>query len=128
MARPGDFLNKFRYTALAVLIALTIGYGWYLYRFYVPAQPPGPPPSIAVAVMVDGSVRIDGTLYTTPEKLRIKVEQIQNEHPDAGFSIHAPPGETFQSIAKAVALLQNSGAKTIWVLNEPRPPGDSKRN
>ncbi len=122
MASPGEILNKFRYTALAVLIVLTVGYGYYLYRLYVPEQPPGPPPSIPVAVMVDGTVRIDGTLYTSPATLKIKVAEIQKEHPDAGFSIRAPRGERLEPIAKAVSLLQKSGAKTVWVLNEPQNP------
>jgi biopolymer transport protein ExbD len=120
MARPGDFLNRFRYAVLAVLTVLTIGYGYYLYRTYVPAAPPSPPPSIAVAVMVDGSIRIDGALYTSPDKLKIKVAQIQKEHPDAGFTIQAAYGAHFEPIGKAVSLLQKSGAKTIWVVNEPK--------
>ncbi len=119
MTRPGDFLNRFRYAVLAVLTVLTIGYGYYLYRTYVPAAPPSPPPSIPVAVMVDGSIRINGTLYTAPEKLQVKVAEIQRDHPNAGFTIHAPRGQTFEPIAKAVVLLQKSGAKTIWVVNEP---------
>jgi biopolymer transport protein ExbD len=118
MASPGEILNKFRYTALAVLIVLTVGYGYYLYRVYVPAQPT----SIPVAVMVDGTIRIDGTLYTSPEKLKIKVAEVQKEHPDAAFSIHALRGETVEPIAKAVMLLKKSGAKTVWVENEPQKP------
>lgn len=120
MARPGDFLNRFRYAVLAGLIVLTIGYGYYLYRTYVPSAPASPPPSIPVAVMVDGSIRIDGALYTSPQKLKTKVEQIQKDHPGAGFTIQAAYGARFEPIGKAVSLLQKSGAKTIWVVNEPK--------
>ena len=119
MARPGDFLNKFRYAILVALTVLTIGYGYYLYRIYVPAEPPSPP-SIAVAVMVDGSINIDGTRYTSPEKLKAKVDEIQKAHPNAGFTIQAAYGTHFEPIGKAVSLLQKSGAKTIWVVNEQK--------
>lgn len=120
MARPGEFLNRFRYAVLAVLTVLTIGYGYYLYRTYVPAAAPSPPPSIPVAVMVDGSIRIDGALYTGPEKLKDKVDQIQKDHPGAGFTIQAAYGAHFEPIGRAVKLLQASGAKTIWVVNEAK--------
>ncbi len=120
MARPGNFLDKYRYAALAVLLVLTVGYGWYLYRLYVPAEPPGPPPAIPVAVMADGAIRIDGTLYASSDKLEAKVAEIQKHHPRAGFQIRAPRGNEMEPIAKAVVLLQKSGAKTIWVVNEPQ--------
>jgi biopolymer transport protein ExbD len=73
-----------------------------------------------VAVMVDGSIRIDGALYTSPQKLKAKVDQIQKDHPGAGFTIQAAYGAHFEPIGKAVSLLQKSGAKTIWVVNAPK--------
>ncbi len=114
------FINRFRYTILAVLIVVTIGYAYYLFRLYGPAPAPSAPPSVIVAVMTDGSVRIDGALYDTPQKLTPKIEQLQKEHPDVGFTIRAPYGSDFAPTAKAVVLLKNSGAKTIWVINEPK--------
>lgn len=117
-----SFVTKFRYTILAVLVVATIGYGYYLYRFYMPAAAPAPPPSVAVAVMVDGTIRIDGTLYDTPEKLRPKVAQLQKDHPDIGFTIHAAYGAHLDPTVKAVALLRQSGAKTVWVVNEQKQP------
>ena len=132
MARPNDFINRFRYTILAVLTVVTIGYGYYLYRQYVPAAPPPPPPAIAVTVAADGSVTIDGAHYGDAASLKPKLAQIEKDHPGAGYSITAPRGEDFNGIAKAVILLQNAGAKTIWVINEPAksnaaPPASDKK-
>ena len=121
MARPNDFINRFRYAILAVLIVATIGYGYYLYRIYVPAQPPAPPPSVAVAVLADGSVEIEGVTYSSPTTLKPKLAEIEKARPGAGYSINALRGENFNGIAKAVVLLQASGAKTIWVINEQKP-------
>lgn len=117
MANPRVFAGQLKYAVLALLIVVTVGYGYYLFKIY------GPEPekySVPVAVMVDGTVRIDGALFETPDKLKLKVAQIQREHPDAGFSIRAPKGDTMIAVAKAVVLLQKSGAKTVWVLNEPQ--------
>jgi hypothetical protein len=75
--------------------------------------------------MVDGTVRIDGALFDSPKRLTKKVAQIQREHPDAGFSIQAPRGETMEAVAKAVLLLQRSGANTVWVINEPHKAPDN---
>lgn len=124
MARPNEFINRFRYAILAVLIILTIGYGYYLYRIYLPAPPPAPPPSVAVAVLADGSVEIEGVTYSSPAALKPKIAEIEKAHPGAGYSINAPRGENFTGIAKAVVLLQASGAKTIWVINEPLKKGE----
>jgi biopolymer transport protein ExbD len=125
MARPNDFINRFRYAILAILIVATIGYGWYLYRMYVPAQPPAPPPSIAVAVLADGSVVIDGVTYANVSTLKPKLAAIEKDHPGAGYSINAPRGQNFEGIAKAVVLMQQSGAKTIWVINEPEKKSEN---
>ena len=117
MTNPRLFAGQLKYAVLALLIVVTAGYGYYLFKIY------GPEPekySVPVAVMVDGTVRIDGALYESSEKLKPKVAQIQREHPDAGFSIRAPRGETMIAVAKAVVLLQKSGAKTVWVLNDPK--------
>jgi biopolymer transport protein ExbD len=119
MARPNTFINRFRYTILAVLIIATIGYGWYLYRMYVPPPPPPPPPSIPVAVLADGSVVIDGVTYSHVDTLKPKLAAVEAAHPGTGYSINAPRGQDFNGIAKAVVLLQQSGAKTVWVINEP---------
>jgi biopolymer transport protein ExbD len=124
MARPNEFINRFRYAILAVLIIATIGYGYYLYRIYLPAQPPAPPPSVAVTVLADGSVQIEGLTYATPAALKPKIAEIEKSRPGAGYSINAPRGENFTGIAKAVVLLQSSGAKTIWVINEPQKKSD----
>jgi|GEM_PF-1245078 len=118
MADPRQLVNRYRYAVLAILIVVTAAYGYYLFRTYWPGAQPEKY-SVPVAVMVDGTVRIDGALYTSPEKLKLKVMQIQSEHPDAGFSIQAPRGDTLEAVAKAVMLLQKSGAKTVWVINEP---------
>ncbi len=126
MARPNTFINRFRYSILAVLIVVTIGYGYYLYRLYVPAAPPAPPPSIPVAVLVDGSVQIDGVTYLNLATLKPKVAAIEVAHPGAGYSITAPRGQDFNGVAKAVVLLQQAGAKTVWVLNEPKNADDKK--
>ncbi|GAA0570973.1 hypothetical protein [Rhizomicrobium electricum] len=120
MARPNTFINRFRYTILAVLVVLTIGYGYYLYRLYVPSAPPAPPPSIPVAVLADGSVKIDGVTYANVATLKPKIAEIEKAHPGAGYSINAPRGQDFKGIAMAVVLLQQSGAKTVWVINEPQ--------
>jgi biopolymer transport protein ExbD len=125
MARPNTFINRFRYAILAVLIVLTIGYGYYLYRLYVPSAPPAPPPSIPVAVLADGSVKIDGVTYANVATLKPKIAEIEKAHPGAGYSINAPRGQDFKGIAMAVVLLQQSGAKTVWVINEPQKKSDT---
>ncbi len=127
MPNPRLFADRLRYLVLALLILVTAGYGYYLFKTYWPV-PDAEKYSVPVAVMVDGTVRIDGTLFVGPEKLKLKVAQIQHEHPDAGFSIQAPRGETMEAVAKAVVLLRNSGARTVWVINEPpgAPEGDGK--
>ena len=117
MAHP--LVTRYRYVVLAILIIVTLAYGYYLYRTYFPGAAPEPY-SVPVAVMVDGTVRIDGALYTSPEKLKQKVAEIEKAHPGAGFSIQAPKGDTMEPVAKAVVLLQKSGAKTVWVINEPQ--------
>lgn len=122
MNKSRDFVNRFRYTILAVLIVVTIGYGYYLFRLYAPAPAPGPAPTVNVAVMVDGTIRIDGTLYATPDKLAPKVAALQKEHPDIGFNIQAAYGSNFEPTAKAVVLLKKSGARAIWVINEQKKP------
>lgn len=122
MLNPRLFAGHLKYAVLAVLILVTVGYGYYLFKIYGPV-PEAEKFSVPVAVMVDGTVRIDGALFETPEKLKLKVAQIQHEHPDAGFSIRAPRGETMEAVAKAVVLLRNSGATTVWVINEPQKDG-----
>ncbi len=134
MRNSREFINRFRYAILAVLVIVTVAYGYYLYRFYFPAEPPAAP-TVNVAVMADGSIRIDGALYDTPGKLKAKVSQLQNEHADISFTINAPYGAQMEPISKAVVLLRLSGAKTVWVVNEkpnatgklnpPRDPSDS---
>jgi len=125
MPNPQLFAGRLKYAVLGLLILITAGYGYYLFRTYGPVAE-AEKYSVPVAVMVDGTIRIDGALYESPDRLKSKVAQIQSEHPDAGFSIRAPRGETMEAVAKAVVLLRNSGAKTIWVINEPVPAGDSK--
>jgi hypothetical protein len=115
-----EFVNRFRYAILAVLVVTTLAYGYYLYRLYVPAAPPSPAPTVNVAVMVDGSIRLDGVLYSTADKLKPKVALLEKDHPGVSFSIHAPYGADFVPVGKAVVLLQHSGAKTIWVINLPK--------
>jgi biopolymer transport protein ExbD len=122
MPQPVNLIHRFRVIILTVLVAVTIGYGYYLYRMYVPAAPPPPPPSIPVAVMADGSVRVDGVSYAAPDQLKPKIAELQRDHPGAGFAITAAQGQDFNAIAKAVVLMQNSGAKTVWVINEPKKP------
>jgi biopolymer transport protein ExbD len=122
MLDPRLFAGRLKYVVLAILIVVTLGYGYYLFRIYGPV-PEAEKYSVPVAVMVDGTVRIDGALFESPEKLKLKVAQIQSEHPDAGFSIRAPRGETMEAVAKAVVLLQKSGAKTVWVINDPPKDG-----
>jgi biopolymer transport protein ExbD len=119
MLDPRLFAGRLKYAVLALLILVTVGYGYYLFRTYWPMRE-AEKYTVPVAVMVDGTVRIDGALFESPEKLKLKVAQIQSEHPDAGFSIQAPRGETLEPVAKAVVLLQKSGAKTVWVINEPQ--------
>ncbi len=127
MPDPRLFAGRLKYAVLALLILITAGYGYYLFKTYWPVAE-AEKYTVPVAVMVDGTVRIDGALFESPEKLKRKVAQIQSEHPDAGFSIRAPRGETMVAVAKAVVLLRNSGAKTIWVINEPQgaSEGDAK--
>lgn len=120
MNNTRDFVNRFRYAILAVLVVLTIGYGYYLYRLYMPAEQPAQAPTVNVAVMVDGSVRIDGAQYDTPEKLKPKVAELQKEHPDISFTINAGYGAQMEPISKAVVLLRLSGAKTVWVVNDTK--------
>lgn len=120
MAHP--LINRFRYIILAVLIVATAAYGYYLWRIYVPAAP-AEKYSVAVAVLETGSVRIDGTVYAAPDALKSKISEIERAHPGAGFSIIAPPGKNLEPVAKAVVLLQNSGAKTIWVINDAEKKG-----
>jgi len=118
MAQPANFINRFRIAILTVLVIVTVGYGWYLFRLYVPAAPPQPY-SVVVQVLADGSVRIDGSVYADEKALAPAIAAIQRQHPDAGFSITAPRGDDFNGIAKAVVLMQKSGARTVWVINEP---------
>jgi biopolymer transport protein ExbD len=127
MAKQAQFVSRFKYTILAVLTVVTLAYGYYLYRVYWPAEPAASPPPIPVAVMVDGTVRVDGATYASPAALKRKVTEMQQSHPGAAFSISAPHGGNFEPIAKAVALLQQSGAKTIEVVNEPPPTPDKTR-
>ena len=115
-----EFVNRFRYAILTVLVVTTLAYGYYLFRLYVPAAPPAPAPTINVSVMMDGSVRLDGTVYATEDKLKPKVAELQSEHPGVSFSIQAAYGADFAPIGKAVILLQHSGAKTVWVINQPK--------
>lgn len=116
-----ELVNKFRYTVFAVLVVLTVGYGYYLYTLYFPAEPTQPA-SIAVTAVAGGGVRIDGETFTSAESLKTKVTSLQQEHPGAGFEIKAPAGQDFNDVAKAVVLLRDSGANTIWVLNETKGP------
>lgn len=118
MPQPANFVNRFRYAVLAVLTVVTLAYGYYLYRIYWPTEPAAPPPPIPVAVLSDGTVRIDGALYANPETLKPAVVKLQEDHPGAAFSISAPHGGNFEPIAKAVVLLRQSGAKTVEVVNE----------
>ena len=121
MPQPANFVHRFRYAVLAVLTVVTLAYGYYLYRIYWPTEPAAPPPSIPVTVMVDGTVRLDGALYATPETLKRKVTELQDSHPGAAFSITASHGGNFEPIAKAVVLLRQSGAKKVEVVNELPP-------
>lgn len=120
MANPQSLVNRYRYVVLVVLTAVTLAYGYYLYRSYWPQQESEKAYSVPVTVMADGTLRIEGTTFATPDTLKVKIADIQREHPGAGFSIVAPRNDTMIPIAKAVVLLQKSGAKTIWVLNEPQ--------
>lgn len=124
MPQPANFVHRFRYAVLAVLTVVTLAYGYYLYRIYWPVEPAAPPPPIPVAVLTDGTVRLDGALYANPETLKPAIAKLQEDHPGAAFSITAPHGGNFEPIAKAVVLLRQSGAKTVEVLNSPDPvPG-----
>jgi biopolymer transport protein ExbD len=122
MATPNSFINRFRYIILAVLIVLTVGYGYYLYRLYVPAAPApvAQAPSVTVAVLADGSVVIEGTTYSNAAALKPKLAEIERAHPGTGYTINAPRGQDFNGIAKAVVLMQQAGAKTVWVVNEDK--------
>lgn len=119
MPQPANLMNRIRYILLAVLTVAIIGYGFYLYRMYVPATPPEPPAPIAVTVLADGSVKLDGTVYTTVEQIKPKIAQLQHDTPGTSFSIVAPKGDDFQGIAKAVVLMQNAGANKVTVTLNP---------
>lgn len=119
MSKQADFVNRFKYTILAVLTVVTVAYGYYLYKTYF--TPPPAPVSVPVTVMANGAVVIDGRTYTTLADLQPKVTAVQREHAKAGFSITVPHGATMEPVAKAIALLKQSGANEVWVLNEPKP-------
>jgi len=119
MEHLGELVRKFRYTVLAVLVVLTVGYGFYLYTLYFPAEP-AQPESIVVTAVAGGGVRIDGVTFTSAEALKAKVASLQKDRPGAGFEIKAPAGQDFNDVAKAMILLRDSGASTIWVLNETK--------
>lgn len=121
MANPRTIANRSRYAVLALLTLITLAYGYYLWRTYA-LQPEPEKYSVPVAVTADGSVRIDGTLYAAPQTLKTKIEEIARAHPGAGFSIQTKRGESLEATAKAVVLLQKSGAKTVWVINEQAKP------
>ncbi len=120
MRSSRDFVNRFRFAILAVLVIVTVAYGYYLYRFYAPAEQPAPSQTVNVAVMADGSNRIDGAQYDSPDKLKLKVVELQKEHPDISFTINAAYGAHMEPISKAVVLLRLSGAKTVWVVNDTK--------
>ena len=125
MNKQAAFVNRFKYTILAILTVVTVVYGYYLYKIYM--MPPPAPVSIPVTVTAAGAVQIEGTVYTTADTLKGKVAAIQNEHPKAGFAITAAPDAAFEPVAKAVTLLKQSGANEVWVLNEPKDPSGSSK-
>lgn len=122
MARPNTFINRFRYIILAVLVVVTVGYGYYLYRLYFqpPAAATQQAPSKTIGVLADGAVVIDGVTYSTVEALKPKLAEIDRAQPGIGYTINAPRGQDFNGIAKAVVMLQQAGAKTVWVVNEEK--------
>lgn len=117
MKNTKEFVNRFRYAILAVLVVVTLAYSVYLYRVYVPGEQPEPP-TVNVTVTIDGNIRMDGALYDNVDKLKPKIAQLQSEHPDISFSIHAAYGAQMEPISKAVVLLRQAGARTVWVVNE----------
>lgn len=114
--RPVGF-DRIRYILLAVLSVAVVVCAVLLWRQR--SAPPAPPVPIAAEATSDGAVRIEGVVYATPETLKAKVAELQAQHPGAGFSINAPPGGNLENVAKAVILLQQSGATSVWVVNEP---------
>ncbi|GAA0534634.1 biopolymer transport protein ExbD [Rhizomicrobium palustre] len=124
MATPRFTANRYRLIVLVVLTAITLAYGYYLLRSYMPGQAPvaAEKYSVPVSVTAEGGIKLEGTLYTSPEALKTKVADLQRLHPGMGFSIAAKRGDSLEAVAKAVVLLQQSGAKTVWVLNEPQNP------
>lgn len=119
MSKQADFVNRFKYTILAILTVVTVAYGYYLFKTYF--APPPTPVSVPVSVAAGGAVVIEGHTYTTVADLQPKVASIQREHAKAGFSITVPHDASMEPVAKAIALLKHSGANEVWVLNEPKP-------
>jgi hypothetical protein len=117
MQRRTSTIDKVRYILLAVLAVAVVVCAVLLWRQRT--MPLAPPEPMAVEAAANGTVRIDGVVYATPETLKAKITEMQAQHPGAGFTINAPHGGDLANVARAVILMKQSGATAVWVVNEP---------
>jgi len=114
-------MTTFRYVALAVLAVLAAGYAYYWMTLSRPATPATPKPVAVVAwVLPDGAIRIDGQRISDPETLKAKLAEFRKAGTEPEVHLRAPQNMKFETIGKAVTLLQKSGVASVGFITEPR--------
>lgn len=116
--------NRLRLAAAIVLLLLAAGYAYYLFVPRERPEPAGPETIVHAQVLADGSVTIGSERFADPDKLKVKIAQLQQAHPHTSFNLHAAPDMNFGPMGKAALLFQQSGAYKVVFVTAPKkaPP------
>ncbi len=77
--------------------------------------------SVRTVIHADGTVSMDGKLYSDRAKLKIRLLDYQKHNPNCAMNFHVDPGTPFQAIGRVMVMLQQTGnLGKVGFLIEPR--------
>ena len=68
----------------------------------------------------DGSVEIDGTRYSNKMELKLRLNEYKEQLRDCQVSILADKNARFETVGRAIVMMQELGVLKVGFLTEPR--------
>ncbi len=98
---------------------------FFAFALVIPTNAAEPPsPNIVAWVMPDGSVKIDGEQFADANKLKEKLAAIWKKNPGADVHLRAQKNTRFETVGKAILLLQKAGWRKIGFITGPAELGN----
>jgi biopolymer transport protein ExbD len=88
---------------------------------FAPAATAGDLCPVTPVIHTNGTVSLDGKLYSDPAKLKVRLFDYRKHNPNCAMNFHADPGTPFLFIGRVMVMLQQTGnLGKVGFLIEPR--------